>query len=166
MPLISDSTSTAQSIGTGMFKDPCLMGVFPLSAPDIPKISLVNMISSVSSYNPWVMPCPSEIESFGNIMLLSPTKLSYSAILSAGQYVETDHCPYFLRELDQSFLPYGDPTLSTTHDFLNDTLSSNESILKVLSLSERPWEDLHHRSSFPPSWPTDIASFHPHPWTT
>ena len=31
LPLISESTSIAQSKGVGMFEDPCLMGVFPLS---------------------------------------------------------------------------------------------------------------------------------------
>ena len=67
MLLISDSISTTQSIETGLFKDPCLMGVFPLSAPDIPKIAPVNMISSVGLYDPWVIPCPSEIASFGDI---------------------------------------------------------------------------------------------------
>lgn len=58
VPLISDSLSTAQSIGTCLFKDPCLVGVFPLSALDIPKIAPVHMISSISSYDPWVIPCP------------------------------------------------------------------------------------------------------------
>lgn len=43
VPLISDSILTAQSIGMTMFKDPCLMRVFPLYAPDIPKIAPVNM---------------------------------------------------------------------------------------------------------------------------
>ena len=47
VPLISESTSTSQSIGASMFKDPCLMGVFPLSAPDIPKVAPINMISFV-----------------------------------------------------------------------------------------------------------------------
>ena len=52
VPLISDSISTTQSIGTGLFKDPYLMGVFPLSSPDLPKIAPVNMISSIGSYDP------------------------------------------------------------------------------------------------------------------
>ena len=63
-----------------MFKYPYLMGIFPLSALDIPKITSVHMISSVSSYDPWVIPCPSEIESFWDIMSLSPAELSYSTM--------------------------------------------------------------------------------------
>lgn len=56
--------------------------------------------------------------------------------------------------------------MSVTHDFLNDNLPSNESILEVMSLFERPWEDSHHRSSFPPGSTTNMASFHPHLWTS
>jgi hypothetical protein len=111
-------------------------GGFPLFAPNIPKITPVNMISSIGSYDPWVIPFPSEIESFGDIMSLSLAELSYSMIHLAGQSVDTDHCPSFLGELNQSFFPYGAPPLSVTHDFLNDTLPSDESILEFLSLSE------------------------------
>ena len=55
--------------------------------------------------------------------------------------------------------------MSISHDFLNDTLPSDESILEVLSLSEQLWDDSHHRSSFSPSWPMDMALFPPKPWT-
>ena len=79
MPLISDSLFTAQSIGMGLFKDHCLMGVFPLSTPEIPKLAPIHMISLVGSYDPWVLPCPLEIESFGDIMPLSLLELYYSA---------------------------------------------------------------------------------------
>jgi len=58
VPLISDSTSTAQSNRIGLFEDPCLMAFFPLSVPDIPKIVPINMISFVGSYDPWVIPLP------------------------------------------------------------------------------------------------------------
>lgn len=57
-PLISESASTAQSIGEGMFKDPCLMGVFPLSTPNISKASPINMIYSLGSYDPRIVSSP------------------------------------------------------------------------------------------------------------
>lgn len=69
-----------------------LWGFFPLSAPNIPKIAPVNMISFVGSYDPWVIPCPSEIESFGDIIPLSSAELSYFVTHSACQSVDTDHC--------------------------------------------------------------------------
>ena len=58
VPLISESASDAQSIGAGMFKDPCLMGVFPLSTSKIPKLAPINMISSYGSYDPYIVPSP------------------------------------------------------------------------------------------------------------
>jgi hypothetical protein len=141
MPLISESTSASQSIGVGMFKDPCLMGVFPLSASDIPKVVPIKyMISFVGSYDPL------EIESLGDTMLLPPTKLSYSAIQSASEFVDTVSGTSSIEELDQYFFPQWAKPLSLLHDLLNDTLPSDEAILEVMTLSDQPWEDSHHRS--------------------
>jgi hypothetical protein len=42
-------------------------------------------------------------------------------------------------------------SLSFSHDFLDETLPSDESILKSMNGSERPWDDMHHRSYFLPS---------------
>ena len=39
---------------------------------------------------------------------------------------------------------------SSSHDFLNDVLLSDEAIIEAMALSERPWEDNHHRSSVLP----------------
>ena len=58
VPLINDSTSTAQYIGACLFKDPSLMGIFPLSAPDLPIVAHVNMISFGGSYDPRRVPSP------------------------------------------------------------------------------------------------------------
>ena len=54
--LISESASISQSIGAGMFTYPCVMGVFPMSAPDIPTIAPINMISYIGSYDPRIFP--------------------------------------------------------------------------------------------------------------
>ena len=45
VPFISESACVSQSIGVGMFKDPCLMVVFPLSTLDVPNVAPINMIS-------------------------------------------------------------------------------------------------------------------------
>ena len=58
VPLISDSLSNAQSIGTGLFKDPCLMGVFPLPAPDLSTMAPAHMISLGGSDAPKRVPSP------------------------------------------------------------------------------------------------------------
>ena len=56
VPLISESASAGQSIGVVMFKDPCLMGIFPLPPLDIPNMALINMIYSSGSYDPTIEP--------------------------------------------------------------------------------------------------------------
>ena len=58
VPLINESDSTSQSIGVGMFKDPCFMGVFPLPPPDITNMAPINIISYDGSYDPRIVPSP------------------------------------------------------------------------------------------------------------
>ena len=126
VPLITDFTS--QFIGVGMFKDPCIMGVFPLSTPDLPKLAHINMISYVDSYDPWVTPCPSEIES----------QLSYFVIKSTNEFVDRIYGTSSIKELDMYFFPQWAQPLSLSHDFLNYTLPSDEAILEVMTLFDRP----------------------------
>ena len=92
--------------------------------------------------DPWVLPNPSEVESYGDTMSLSPTELSYSAIQS-----ESESIVYLSHEneLDQYSLPeWADIPSSSSHDFLSDTLLFDEAILKSMMLNEWPWEDNHH----------------------
>ena len=57
------------------------MGVFPPPVPDA-FVALINMISSVDTLmgDPWVLPNPTEVETFGDTMSLSPVEKSYFAI--------------------------------------------------------------------------------------
>ena len=57
-PLISDSLSTTQSIRTGLFKDPCLIRVFPLPAPGLSTVAPIHMISLGGSDSPWRVHSP------------------------------------------------------------------------------------------------------------
>jgi hypothetical protein len=80
---VGESSGRYESIGVGMFKYPSLVGIFPLLAPNTTPISLFNVISSDTrkshgSYDPWVLPHPSQVESYKVIIPLSPTELSYS----------------------------------------------------------------------------------------
>jgi hypothetical protein len=98
--------------------------------------------------DPLILPNPAEIESFGDTMPLSLAKLSYLVMQSE---FESTFCFSQENELNQYSLPeWVDISSSSSHDFLNDTLLSDESILKAMMLSERPWEDNHHRSSILP----------------
>jgi hypothetical protein len=40
--------------------------------------------------------------------------------------------------------------LSCSHDFLDETLHSNEAIIEDMNGSDKPWDDMHHRSYFLP----------------
>ena len=59
------------------------MGVFPPPVPDA-FVTPINMISSVDTFvgDPWILPNLAEVETYGNIMLLSPAERTYSAIQS------------------------------------------------------------------------------------
>ena len=150
VPLVSNSSKVPKLVGAGLFKDPCLMVVFPLPVPDT-IVALINMIYSVGTHlsDAWNILNPSKVESYGDTMLLSPTKLSYSSIQCE---TKSTICFSQKNELDQYSLPeWEDIPSSPSHDFWSDTLLSNEDILEAMILSEWPWEDNHHRSSILPT---------------
>lgn len=71
-----------------MLKDSSLMGTFFLPPPTLPDsaplVSYINMISSSTiTTNPWIVPDETNINIFGDRMLLSPIKIDYKAIYSA-----------------------------------------------------------------------------------
>jgi hypothetical protein len=40
--------------------------------------------------------------------------------------------------------------LSCSHDFLDGTFPSDEAIIEAMNGSDKPWDDMHHRSYFLP----------------
>ena len=66
------------SVGAGLFKDPSLMGVFPLPPQNL---APVNMISVRS--DPWVLLPLNQEDSWGDMMPLSPAELNYIKIVAA-----------------------------------------------------------------------------------
>jgi hypothetical protein len=145
VPLVNNSHAVLELIGAGLFKDPCLMGVFLPPVPDA-FIAAINMISSIGTFvgDPWILPDPTEVETYGNTMPLSPAEKMYSSIQSKSA---STICPPTEGELDQySLTEWEDISSSSSHDFFNDTLLSDKAIIKAMTLSERMWEDNHHRS--------------------
>ena len=119
------------------------MGVFPPPVLDA-VVTPINMISSIDTHmgDPWVIPNPSEIESFGDTIPLSLAELSYSMI-----QFETASDVYSLQkdELDQySLLEWEEIPSSSSLDFLSETLLSDEAIIEAMMMSEWPWKDNHH----------------------
>ena len=88
-------------------------------------------------------------------MPLSPAKKTYSAIQSESI---SSICSPQEDELDQySLLEWEDIPSSSSHDFLSDTLLSDEVIHEAMMLSERPWEENHHQSSILPPLNEDVT---------
>jgi hypothetical protein len=77
VPFVGDTQQSCMSVGVGMFKYPSLMGIFPLPPPLVAaNISLINMISSFIGgshrfVDPWVVPHPKDVESYGASMPLT-----------------------------------------------------------------------------------------------
>ena len=81
---VSDTPQDYASVGVSLFKDSSLMGTFPLPLPKVTSAPIHRMSSvtseSLGSYDPWVVPRPSKIKSYGAKMSLSPVDVSYSVI--------------------------------------------------------------------------------------
>jgi hypothetical protein len=73
VPFIGESYGGYERVSVGMFKDPFLMGIFPLPAHDTTHIAPINMIfssinGSLWSSNPWVVPHPEDVDLHGASM--------------------------------------------------------------------------------------------------
>jgi len=89
VPFISKAPPSYEKIRVGLLKDSTLMGTFPIPPPGIPPpfVAFINMISTTIhetpvSYDPWLVPSPSDYLHYGNTMPLSPVKYAYRAIQS------------------------------------------------------------------------------------
>lgn len=137
------TSKSCENVGARLFKDPTLTGVFPLPPPNITPINMISVRS-----DPWVLPPTNHIESWDDMMLLSPAELNYIKIVAAS----TPPPKHALssRALD-SYVhsPWlGD---EATSDPLKEIFPSDEAIIETMSLEDSPWFDHHHRSSFFPA---------------
>jgi hypothetical protein len=85
----------------------------------------------------------------GMAMPLSTVEIVYQVVLDSS--VDPDPVTSQTDEEDLVLRPVWATSLSCSHDFLDETFPSDESILEAMNGSERPWDDMHHRSYFLPS---------------
>ena len=78
IPFVEHTSKSYESLGAGLFKDPSLMGVFPLPPPNVASINMITIRS-----DPWILPPTDQVESWGNEMQLSPAELNYVKIVAA-----------------------------------------------------------------------------------
>lgn len=125
------------------------MGVFPLPPPNLTPINMISMRS-----DPWVLPLANQIESWGDMMPLSPTELNYIEIVAASAPAPEPALPSGVPDLYDHFPWLGDDATSGP---LKEVFPSDEAIIETMSLEEPPWSDHHHRSSFLPAHQEMIA---------
>jgi hypothetical protein len=105
-------------------------------------------IPFITSYfsDPWTLPSPSSlIEGQSHASMAIPlltTEIAYQVILDSSVYPnlitsQTDEEDLIPRHVWAT-------SLSCSHDFLDETLPSDEAILEAMNVTKRPWDDMHH----------------------
>jgi hypothetical protein len=118
--------------------------------PDHPKAKIFQLLSFRTTYfsDPWNLPSPSALMDGtghpGMPMPLSTVEVAYSIFQQAS--TNPDLTP--AQELDLVLEPILDQGSLSTTDSLDLVFPSDEVILEALTSSDRPWDDLHHRSYF------------------
>jgi len=155
-----------------MFKDLSLLGTFPVPPPigyisSTPVDSVSADQASTSTglrvappsllaapspaldvSDPWVFPDPLSVDFMAESMPLTTVELEYQAIKMASEDANL-LCP-----TERAYDPYVSPYWATVPpswgDFMDSVLPSDEAILETMIGSDRPWEEMHHLSSFLP----------------
>lgn len=118
-------------MGAGLFKDSALIGTFSLPPSNV---TLINMI--FVSTDPWIIPTPGQIDSFGDSMPLSPTEQAYQEVILASTDALEIHVVFNVNM--DTYLP--SPWFGSwdSSDPLNETFPIDENIVEVISLDETP----------------------------
>jgi hypothetical protein len=147
VPFVGESSGGYENVNIGMFKDPFLMGIFPFCALDTTHISLINMIfsstnESLRSVDPWVVPHPEDVDSYGSFIPLIMVEIVDPTIPLT--YIDTSQQHHLHVECDQPSLPIRVVESLKSHDFLDTKLPSKEAILEVMASIDNPKEEKNH----------------------
>jgi len=159
IPVVDNSQPTTENIGVRMYSS--LMGTFDFMAPihHIYAMSSRPVLSERSipfytsySNDPWNLPsstasCEGQSK-YGMAIPLSVVEIVYQFVLDS--FVDPDPIDPQTNEEDHVLEPVCSTLSSCSHDFLDDTFPSDKSIIEAMNGSEKPWDDMHHRSYFLP----------------
>jgi hypothetical protein len=159
IPIIDNSQSTNENIDIRTYSS--FMGTFHFMAP-IHHIYAMSSMSSSSmrsiplftSYfnDPLTLPSLTvscEGQSHTRMaMPLSATKIVYKLVLDSS--VDPGLLTSHTGEEDPILNLVWAKSLPCSHDFLDDTLTSNEAIVEAMNGSDRTWHHMHHLSYFLP----------------
>jgi hypothetical protein len=84
----------------------------------------------------------------GMAMPLSTSEIAYQDFLDIP--ANPDPITSLTNKDDHVLQPIWATSFSCSHECLDDTFPSNEDIIKAMNGSEKPWDDMHHRSCFLP----------------
>jgi hypothetical protein len=79
---------------------------------------------------------------------LSATEIAYQDVLDSS--IDPNRVTSQTDEEDLVLDPMWATSSSCSHDYLDETLPSDEAIVEAMNGSDRPWDDMHHRSYFLP----------------
>jgi hypothetical protein len=158
--VIENSQPTTENIGIRMYSS--LMGTFDFSALNHHVYTMSSRpaltggsIPFRTSYfsDPWTLPslnssCEGQSHA-GMAMPLSATEIAYQVVLDS--FIDPDHVTSPTDKEDLVLRPVWSTSLSCSYDCLDETLPSYEAILEAMNGSDRPWDDMNHRSYFLPS---------------
>ena len=119
------------------------MGIFPIPPPNTIQ---VNMISR--SDDPWIVPSPEQVASFGESMPLTLVEINYYEIVAVSDPPPADNAPLSMALDVYSQSPWLDDVDSPNP--LKEVFSSDKAIMETMSLEDLSWSDGHQRSSFIP----------------
>jgi hypothetical protein len=146
------------NVGVGLC--PSLMGTFDYPPPqgDIKfisshhKVEIFQVLLFHTAYfeDPWILPSPSAMmEDTGHLGMSMPlfvAEVAYALVQQAS--TKTDRTP--AQELDPLLEPIWAQGSLANVDSLDLVFPSDEAVIKAMTSSDKPWQDLHHRSYFLP----------------
>lgn len=132
-----------ESMGAGLFKDFDLMEIFPL--PPL-HVASVNMLSVKS--DPSVIPALDLVDTWCEVMPLSPAEVNYVEIVSASNSTSFDS--HMLKTTLDMYSQSPWLGILESSNPLAKTFLTKEGIMEIMSLEAPPWIDTYHRSSFLP----------------
>ena len=84
----------------------------------------------------------------GMAMPLLAAEIVYQVVLDS--FVDLDLVPSLTDKEDHILRHVWATSLSCSHEFLDENFPSDEAIIEAMNGSDKPWDDMHHRSYFLP----------------
>jgi hypothetical protein len=158
VPMIDNPQPDIVNVGVGLC--PFFMGTFDYPPPqgdakfisDHHKVEIFQVSSFRTTYftDPWILPSLSAMmegtRHLGMSMPLSIAEVAYSLV----QQASANPDPTLVQDFDPLLEPiWAQGSLVNTNS-LDLVFPSDEAVIEAMTIPDKPWDDLHHRSYFLP----------------